>query len=169
MKSFDVEDRKKETENLEQFLKEGRIMVLKNKGVSILWDLAKEPQFKSLCLKNQMLSYLRIKRKSTPFFYELEISTTEGLNSEDEVMANMMVDTRDGIIGHLWVHPKYRRLGLGSVVLQEAENLCCDLDKIPKVAVNRLAGCVVMFYRKKGYKMTKEKWLGYQVMMKVHG
>jgi ribosomal protein S18 acetylase RimI-like enzyme len=83
----------------------------------------------------------------------------------DKLVANMGIWSHEGIIYHLWVEPLYRGKHIGTELLQKAE---AKLDKLGfktfKIMVSEWNTQAIEFYRRRGYKMTKQIEIGYRVM-----
>jgi ribosomal protein S18 acetylase RimI-like enzyme len=103
----------------------------------------------------------------TPYEYSVEINGDPKMDAEGKVVANMGVWLENGIIYHLFVQPEWRNKGLGKRLLKDAENKLIRLNKTSLgILVSHRNSQAISYYEKRGYHMTDQRIIGYNVMRK---
>jgi predicted GNAT family acetyltransferase len=103
----------------------------------------------------------------TPRGFDLTISGDPELDAESKCVANMGVWLDCGVIYHLYVQPKWRNKGIGKRMLKEAERKIKKMNKTSiGILVDRLNSQAISFYEKRGYHMTDEIMITFNIMRK---
>ena len=106
-------------------------------------------------------------RGRTPYEYGVLVSGDPMLDAEDKVVANMGVWLDNGIIYHLYVQPEWRNKGIGKRLLREGERKIVKMNKTRiGILVSNTNSQAISFYEKRGYHMTDERMIGYNIMRK---
>jgi len=102
-----------------------------------------------------------------PSTFDLIIYGDPEYDDDFKCVANMGVWFDCGIIYHLFVQPEWRNKGIGKRMLRQAEK---KLTKIGKtsigILVDRMNSQAIRFYEKRGYHMTDEIMIDFNIMRK---
>jgi ribosomal protein S18 acetylase RimI-like enzyme len=102
-----------------------------------------------------------------PFSYGVLVKGDPFYDSQDMAVANMGVWLDSGIIYHLYVQPTWRGKHLGTKLLKEGEKKLMKMKKTRiGILVSNLNTQAINFYIRRGYTMTDEKMIGFNVMRK---
>lgn len=94
-------------------------------------------------------------------FFDVDIT-----DETKTLRGNMSVYLKEGVIAHLWIHPNFRKKGLGNQLLAMAENVLRHKGfKKIKVAISGTTG-TKEFYERQGFVETSKRYIGFDTMEK---
>jgi len=115
--------------------------------------------------RTYLVSPFKKRKKTTEMF--IKINGDPELDEEGIVVANMGIWLDKGIIYHLYVNPTWRNKGLGNRLLKKAERILRRHGFSSfGVLVERTNALVVSFYQKRGYRITEDRMIGFNIMRK---